>query len=104
MVAKSITKLIDEAIVPALALIVAKMAALYLASFIFNLPFEIKTKSFMGILPAVSFINVADYIKAENYSNLAMFVVAALGTIFVLVRAHYFHASHIHPKLQAKLA
>jgi len=46
---------------------------------------------------------VADYIKAQNYSNLAMFAAASLGTANVLVRAHFFHSTHIHPKLHARL-
>lgn len=103
MFAKSIVKLIDEAIFPALVLIIAKMLGLYLAGLIFNLSFEIKSQGFLGILPAVSFSSLDNYITAENYSNLAMFALAALGSIYVLVRAHFFHASHIHPKLQAKL-
>src|SRR3990167_6185599 len=104
MVAKSIIKLIDEAIIPALILIVAKMVGLFAASVIFSLPFEIKTRSFLQILPAISFQNMADYVRAENYSNLAMFAVAALGTIMVLVRVHFLHESHIEPKLHARLA
>lgn len=103
MVVRTLSKLIDEAIIPALILIVAKMVGLYLASLFFNLPFEIKANSFLGFLPAVSFANMTDYIQAENYSNIAMFTVASIGTIFMLVRAHYFHASHIHPNLHAKL-
>ena len=104
MVAKSITKLIDEAIIPALALILAKILGLYLAIYFLNLPFEIKSKGFLAILPAVNFANLADYTRAENYSNLAMFLAVSAGAILVLVRAHFFHQSHIHPKLQAKLA
>ncbi|KKR86115.1 MAG: hypothetical protein UU34_C0021G0009 [Candidatus Curtissbacteria bacterium GW2011_GWA1_41_11] len=103
MVAKSLIKLTDEAIIPTLALIVAKMVGLYLTSLTFNLPFEVKTQGFLNILPAISFNNIADYTIAENYSNLAMLIVAALGTFFVLVRARFFHASHIHPKLHARL-
>lgn len=103
MVAKSLVKLIDEAIIPALTLIVAKMVGLYATSLILKLPFEIKARGFLNILPAVSFSNITDYQLAENYSNVAMLTVAALGTIFVLVRAHFFHESHIHPKLHAKL-
>lgn len=103
MIVANITKLIDEAIIPAMFMIVAKMLGLYLSSLIFNLPFEIKTNNFLGILPSVSFANMADYIQAENYSNLAMFAVVAIGTLLLIVRAHFFHASHIHPKLHAKL-
>ena len=104
MITKSITKLIDEAIIPALVLILAKMAGLYLSIYFLNLPFEIKSKSFLALLPAINFVNFSDYVKAENYSNMAMFLAVSAGTILVLVRAHFLHETHIHPKLQAKLA
>lgn len=104
MVAKSLIKLIDEAILPALSLVVAKMLGLLLSAYFLNIPFEIKSQALLGILPAVSFTNASNYITAENYSNLAMFLAAALGTTFILIRAHFFHESHIHPNLQAKLA
>lgn len=103
MVAKSLIKLIDEAIIPATALIVGKMLGLFAASYFLNLPFTVKTGQVLQVLPQVQFANLTDYIVAENYANLAMFTTAAAGTIFVLVRAHFFHESHIHPKLHAKL-
>lgn len=104
MVAKSIVKLLDEALIPAVAIIVAKMAGLFFAASFLNLEFTIKNAELLFILPRVSFESVKDYALAENFSNVAMFVVVALGTLFVLVRAHFFHESHIHPYLQAKLA
>lgn len=103
MVSKSIIKLIDEAIIPVLILIVAKMVSLFAVSLAFSFPFEIKAQGFLNILPAVSFKNMADYIVAENYSNFVMLIVVSLGTFFVLIRAHFFHTSHIHPKLHARL-
>ena len=103
MVARSIIKLIDEAIIPALALIFGKMAGLALAIVVLNLPFTIEAGQVLRILPSVHFANLADYILAENYSNLAMFVAAALGSIFVIIRAHFFHESHINPSLHARL-
>ena len=103
MISKSITKLIDEAIIPAVALIIGKMLGLFIASYIFHLPFTVKNSQILWILPKVSFNNLADYIRAENYSNLTMFTVAMLGTLFVIVRAHLFHESHIAPKLHARL-
>lgn len=104
MIAKSIIKLIDEAIMPALTLIFAKMLGLYLSVYFFDLTTDIKARQVFGFLPAVHFENPIEYAVAENYSNLSMFIVAAAGTLLVLIRAHYFHQSHIHPKLQAKLA
>ena len=103
MLSKSVIKLIDEAIIPALALIFGKMAGLALAIVVLNLPFTIEAGQVLRILPSVHFANLADYILAENYSNLTMFVAATLGTIFVIIRAHFFHSSHIHPNLHAKL-
>ena len=104
MITKSLTKLIDEAIVPAAALIFGKMLGLFLVIYFLKMPFNIASGEILKILPSVHFANLADYTIAENYSNLAMFSIAALGTIIVLVRAHFFHESHIHPKLHAKLA
>jgi len=103
MVTKSLVKLIDEAIIPAVALIFGKMVGLFLAIYLFKFPFILKGQEILGILPSIHFLNLTDYIIAENYSNLAMFLVATCGTIFVLVRAHFFHESHIHPNLHAKL-
>ena len=103
MVAKSIVKLIDEAIIPALALIFGKMLGLALVITLLDLPFTIETGQVLKILPSVRFENLTDYILAENYSNLAMFIAAAVGTIFVIIRAHFFHESHINPSLHARL-
>lgn len=103
MVAKSLVKLIDEAIIPALTLILAKMLGLFAATYFLNLQFEIKAKSFLAILPSINYASVAAYTQAENYSNLVMFAAATLGTSAVLVRAHFFHETHIHPKLHARL-
>lgn len=103
MLSKSIIKLIDEAIIPAVALIIAKMLGLFAASYFLHLPFTVKNAQVLWILPSVSFSNLADYVKAENFSNLTMFAVAAMGTVYVILRAHFFHETHISPKLHAKL-
>lgn len=104
MPAKSIIKLIDEALIPAVAIIVAKMAGLFLAASFLNLDFTVKNADILKVLPSVRFTSINEYTVAENFSNLAMFVVVAVGTLLVLIRAHFFHESHIHPKMQARLA
>ena len=103
MVAKSIVKLIDEAIVPAVALIAGKILGVLLSIYFLDLSFTVRSET-LWILPSIHFADLAGYAKVENFSNLAMFTVAAAGTILVLVRAHFFHESHIHPRLHAKLA
>ncbi len=104
MVIKSLIKLIDEAIIPAIVLILAKMIGILASSYFFNLNFEIKSGGFLYFLPSIKFLTIKDYILAENYSNITMVMAAALGTLLILIRLHFLHESHIHPKLQIKLA
>ena len=104
MIPKSLIKLIDEAIVPAVLLIIVKMAAILTTSYFLKLNFEVNINGFAQFLPRLSFPNIHDYILAENYSNLAMYTAVALGTLYILIKAHFLHQSHISPKLQQKLA
>jgi len=103
VVSKTLIKLIDEGIFPAIFLIIAKMAGLLFAGYFLDLSFSLKIGGALKVLPSLSFENLQDYIVAENYSNLAMFLAASAGTIQVLIRAHFFHESHIHPNFQSKL-
>lgn len=104
MVNNSLKKLIDEAIIPALILIVAKIIGILASSYILNLAFEVKNASFLLLLPSIRFLSLKDYILAENYSNFAMFLAAALGSLIVILRLHFLHESHVSPKLQKKLS
>lgn len=104
MITKSLIKLIDEAVLPAVLLIVTKITSVFLAVYFAKIPFEIKFSSFLVFLPSIKFTNLSDYLLVENFSNVSIFSVCTLGTILVFVRLHYFHESHISPKLHAKLA
>lgn len=104
MVPKSLIKLIDEAIIPAFILIIVKMAAILISSYFLKLNFDVNINGFAQFLPHLSFLSVQDYTLAENYSNLAMYAAAALGTLYILVKAHFLHQSHVSPKVQQKLA
>lgn len=103
MVTTSLIKLIDEAIIPAVILIVVKMLSTFLSIYFLDLQFTIAKGQILFVLPTVHFQNITDFITAENYSNLAMFLAVTLGTTFVLVKAHFFHESHISPRLHARL-
>ena len=103
MISKSLIKLIDEAILPALLLILAKGVGLFATIVFFNLPFTLEYRSIFGLLPSFRFATLQGYITAENYSNLAMFAAVAAGAVIVVLKAHYLHESHIHPKLHARL-
>ena len=103
MISKSLIKLIDEAILPAVLLILVKGAGLFATVFFFNLPFTLEYRSIFGLLPSFRFATLQGYFTAENYSNLAMFAAVAAGTIIVILKAHFLHESHIHPRLHVKL-
>ena len=103
MISKSLIKLIDEAILPALLLILAKGVGLFATIVFFNLPFTLEYRSIFGLLPSFRFATLQGYITAENYSNLAMFAAVAAGSIVVILKAHFLHESHIHPKLHSRL-
>lgn len=103
MVTKSVTKLIDEAIIPAIALIVGKMLGLFLTIVFYHMDFVIDQGGIFKVLPVITFTSPQNYILAENFSNLVMLFAASFGTIFVIFRAHFFHRSHIHPYIHAKL-
>lgn len=103
MINKSLIKLIDEAIIPAILLIIAKMLGILAATYFLNLSFTVEPFKVFFVLPAVVFKTAQDYQIAENYSNLAVYATAAIGTLAVLIRAHFFHSSHIKPSFHAKL-
>lgn len=103
MVSKNVVKLIDESIIPAVGLIVAKMLGLFLATYLYKLEITVENGAIFKVLPAIHFSDVQGYILAENFSNLAMLIFASLGTMLIIVRAHYLHQSHIRPKLHATL-
>ena len=88
---------------PAVFLILSKGAGLFLTIFLFNLPFSLEYGSIFGVLPSLRFGTLQAYTTAENYSNLAVFAAIAAGTVIVILKAHFLHESHIHPKLHAKL-
>lgn len=103
MVVKSIVKLIDEAIIPAMVLIIVKLLGVFFFNLILKTDYEVVQKSFLNLLPSVTYTSSTDYIRIENYSNLLMFVSAASGTMIVVLKAHFLHESHISPKLHQKL-
>lgn len=104
MISKSIIKLLDEALIPAVVLIIAKMFGIFASAYFLGINFTVKNADILWILPSVQFNSLNDFTKADNLSNLAMFAAAATGTFLVLIRAHFFHQTHIKPSLHAKLA
>jgi hypothetical protein len=104
MISKTLVKLIDEAIVPALVLVVAKILGVLLVARFKDLVFEVSFKNRFLPLPTLVFSSYQDYVTVNSHSNLVMLGVVSLGLVWILLKANLLHASHISPKMAARLA
>lgn len=101
MISKTLTKLIDEAILPGLVLVLGKFLGVVLVAKIISAEFKLISGEFF--FPSFSFSNFSAYYTVNSFSNLAMYVGVGLGCAAILVRAHFFHSSHITPKMHIRL-
>lgn len=100
MTSKILLKLIDEAILPAILVVSAKILSLAVVIHLAHIPWEFLTT---GNLPSLAFQNPTDLTFVNSYSNLIMFLVIIIGFLWVLTRAHVFHNTHISPSLTLRL-
>lgn len=100
MVSRILLKLVDEAIIPAILVLAAKILGLAAIVWLFNLSWQLSTSP---TLPAVTFESQAQLLTANSYSNLIMFGVVAAGLFWILARAHTFHDTHISPSMALRL-
>ena len=96
MISKTLVKLIDEAIVPALILAGAKVLGVLFVNSLFNLNWSISSWQ-------IIYSSRDDFIMANSYSSLIMYSVIVAGLIYVIIKAFYFHDSHVSPKVSAFL-
>lgn len=96
MFSKLLIKLIDQAIVPAIMLLSARLISIIVVSGHLGIPFELSGTGF-------TFSNPNDYVTVNSYSTLFMLVVLSVGLLFILIKAYVFHESHISPDLSSKL-
>jgi hypothetical protein len=90
----SLVKLVDYALLPAIILLLGKIAGVYLTVIIFdiNIGFIQQPSSLLSLTPVVSneFVQLV-----SSYSDLFMFVLIGVGFSYVLASALYFHDTHI---------
>jgi len=96
MISKTLIKLIDQAILPAVILVASKILALIFVNYKFNLDWQLGPS---GII----YSSKSDFIIANSYSSLFMYFSITIGLILLIIRADKWHATHIEPKLSAKL-
>lgn len=92
--------MIDEAVIPALVLLISKVVAVFFLIQWFNLSWKFDTVS---VVPNVVFENPEVTLFVSAISTLVMFVVAVVGLLWVLVRAYHLHDTHISPSLVLSL-
>jgi hypothetical protein len=96
MFSRILTKLVDEAVLPALTLLAVRIGSAAIVAQYFGFTFTVDRTGFI-------YQDEAHFYIVNSYSTLAMIVVLALGLLYVLIKSHYFHASHIKPKTTARL-
>ena len=100
---KSFIKLLDNALLPASIMLVSKFVGIFLIIRFFNLDWVVQQtpNSFLSFQTVLSSQNV---VLVTSYSDLIMFAAIALGFTINILRAVFFHNSHISPQLLNRLA
>ena len=96
MFSKILIKLVDEAIVPAVVLVVARVGSVVFFGKYFNLPVTFSPAGFV-------YANEHGFLIVNSYSTLVMICIIGIGLLYVLLKSYIFHDSHIHPSFTAKL-
>lgn len=98
MFSRILTKLIDEAVLPALALVAAKILGTILVIKYFNIPVE-STSTFFKVYIS----SKESFLLVNSYSTLFMYLVVAAGALLFFVRSRWFHDTHITPSFAVKI-
>lgn len=96
MFSKILVKLIDQAIVPAILLIAARVGSVFVVAKYFGLDFELTGGGLVFNKPQ-------DFVVINSYSTLVMIIALSVGLLFILIKAYIFHDSHISPQLTAQV-
>ncbi len=96
MFSKTLIKLIDYAIFPAVMIVAAKIIGIIFLAKYFQASYVVD-----GL--RASFENYENYIAINSYSSYFMLTAVLGGLVWVVVKAHVFHDTHVTPALSAKL-
>ena len=96
MYSKTLIKLIDAAIFPAVVIVAAKILGIALLTKYFDASYQVE-----GL--RLSFSNAEDFLSINSYSSLIMFGAVCSGLLWVVFKAHVLHDTHIKPALSARL-
>jgi len=96
MISRTLIRLIDQAIVPAMLLLCVRFVSMVLLTYLFGIKFAISSGGF-------TFSSKEDILFINSYSTLAMIVILGTGLLYILIKALYFHDTHISPQLTTKV-
>ncbi len=100
---RSLLKLIEISILPAIVLMLAKFGGIYFAAALFNIDVSLDVQS-GSLVFFKTLVNARDLILISSYSDLFMFLCVAIGMSIILVQALYLHESHISSITISRLA
>ena len=96
MFSRILIKLVDQAVVPAMLLLVVRILSVIFVSRHFGIEFTVGQSGFVFKMPG-------DYVLVNSYSTLAMICVLSVGLLYILMKSMYLHETHITPSFTAKL-
>ena len=96
MFAKTLIKLIDYAIFPAVLIVAARIIGIVFLTHYFQADYTVD-----GL--RVAFGNFENFIAINSYSSYFMLAAVLGGLSWVVFKAHVFHDTHVTPALSAKL-
>lgn len=96
MFSRILIKLIDEAIIPAITLIAVRFLSIIFLARTNDISFGFSSAGF-------TYQSKEDFLFVNSYSTIAMIGVLVIGLTYVLLKAHFFHDSHVKPNVSAKL-
>lgn len=99
---KSLVKFLDNSLFPASIVILGKIIGILISSKIFNIQWSLKDYA-NSVFAVSSVVSQHDMIILTSYSDLIMFGIVAGFLAFEVVRALYFHDSHVKPSMVLKL-
>ena len=100
---RSLLRLIEYSILPAVVIILAKFGGIYFAAALFNIQIDL-TASATSWLTFQNLVAAKDIVVVSSYSDLFMYLGVAIGMSVILVQALYLHDSHISPNMVNRLA
>ncbi len=100
---KTLVKIVDASLFPAALMVAGKFIGLYLVLNIFNLEWGVENTP-NSIVSARPVLLGEDLAFASSYSDLFVILLMLLGFSYYVIKAVFFHSSHIDPRLATRLA